>query len=139
MSATKTKPTANEIQEGLAQFIGDPERYRHPLNHRLIYTPGVDYLAEAAEAYWLIDVVASWLGSPKYRRAIKKDDRIEWMSFWRLEVNEDRSCSVTARADDGVEPFIRQDIEYTDFPLKSIDLFVQWDEQHWTLMLPSEY
>ena len=29
----------------LRQFTGDLERYRHPLNRRVIFTPGVHHLA----------------------------------------------------------------------------------------------
>jgi hypothetical protein len=53
MSHETTKPSAAEIKSNLAQFTGDLERYRHYFNRKLIYTPGVQYLAESAGAYWL--------------------------------------------------------------------------------------
>jgi hypothetical protein len=33
----------------------------------------------------------------------------------------------------------RQEIPYTDFPLDSITLYACWDQEHWVIMLPSEY
>jgi|GEM_PF-6773891 hypothetical protein len=34
---------------------------------------------------------------------------------------------------------LRQEIPYTDFPLTSITLYACWDQEHWVIMLPSEY
>ena len=68
-----TDADEDEISEGqellgeLGQFTGDLQRYRH-WTRALIYTPGVKHLAERAEAYWLIDLVASWQIDPKVRR-----------------------------------------------------------------------
>jgi hypothetical protein len=33
----------------------------------------------------------------------------------------------------------RQAIPYTDFPLSEITLYACWDQEHWVIMLPSEY
>ncbi|MFN5445386.1 MAG: DUF6876 family protein [bacterium] len=30
-------------------------------------------------------------------------------------------------------------ISYTDFPLSEITLYACWDQEHWVIMLPSEY
>lgn len=122
----------------LAQFTGDLERYRHPLNRHVIYTPGVQYLAEQAGAYWLIDAIASYFGSPLMRRAMEKDSRIRFMQFWKLTVS-DASALLTAEADAGVQPFITQEIEFTDFPLPEIQIWTAFDGSHWTLYLPSEH
>ena len=67
-------PSALSLND-LAQFTGDIERYRHPLNHQVIYTPGVHYLAEQAGAYWLIDAIASYFGSPLMQRAMEKENK----------------------------------------------------------------
>jgi len=125
----------NELQ----YFTGDLERWRHSLYRKLLYTPGVKHLAERAGAYWLIDAIASWLPSPQFRAAAQRDSRIGDIHFWNLAVADDRSAVLAAVADSGEEPFIRQEIEYTDFPLKEIDLYCVFDGEDWTLMLPSEY
>ncbi len=123
----------------LRQFTGDLDRYRHLLNRRVIYTPGVQYLAEKGEAYWLIDEIALSFGTDEMRRAISRDPRIEDLQFWRLNVNEDRTAWLSARADSHEDPFILRKIPYTDFPLDSVDIRAGFDGQHWTLYLPSEH
>jgi hypothetical protein len=122
----------------LHQFTGDLERYRHPLSPQVIYTPGVRYVAEKGHAYWLIDAIASYFGSPVMREAMRIDPRIRDMQFWRLHVNGGKAVLV-AEADAGEEPFIRQEIPYTDFPLDAIDIWAGFDGTHWTLYLPSEH
>src|SRR5262249_19021920 len=47
----------------LQHFTGDLERFRHPLARKVIYTPGVQFLAERGHAYWLIDEIALAIAS----------------------------------------------------------------------------
>ena len=133
------KPTSTLTHEELRQFSGDLERYRHSLNRRVLYTPGVQHLAERAGAYWLIDAIASYLGTPVMDQAVTADDRLRWLQFWRLEVNEDQTALLTCRADSDAEAAIEQSIAFTDFPLNHIDVWVGYDGEHWTLYLPSEH
>ena len=126
-------------KDNLQQFTGDLERYRHPLNRKVIYTPGVQYVAEEGEAYWLIDAIASWIGSEEFNDAASKDYRIGEMHFWTLETSWSKAGQLTARADSPEKPFIIQNIEFTDFPLRRIDIWAAFDGEHWTLYLPSEH
>jgi hypothetical protein len=136
---TKTNDASNRLTHAdLAQFTGDLERYRHPLNRQVIYTPGVQYLAEKAHAYWLIDAIASYFGTEQMNDAIRNDSRLATLQFWRLTVSGD-SAVLTAEADSGVKPFICQEIEFTDFPLDRIDIWAGYDGTYWTLYLPSEH
>lgn len=131
---------AAELLAELRQFTGDLDRYRHPLNPRVIYTPGVKHLAERAGAYWLIDAIASWIGSPPFTQAIAHDERIGSLHFWKLQVDEAERTAVLAAVPDAGEPsFITQSIPFTDFPLESIDVWAGFDGRHWTLYLPSEH
>lgn len=125
--------------EALREFTGDLERYRHALSRRVIYTPGVQYVAEAGGAYWLIDAIASYYDTPTMKQAIIQDDRLAYMQFWRLDVNADRTARLTMRADSGEPPAITQEIPFTDFPLGEIDIWSDYDGTHWTLYLPSEH
>lgn len=122
----------------LSQFTGDDLRYSHPLNRKVIYTPGVKYLADRAHAYWLIDAIASYFGSTEMNAAIRKDCRLATLQFWRLEV-KDRKAILFANADSGEKPFIQQEIPFTDFPVDHIDIWAGFDRQFWTLYLPSEH
>lgn len=89
---TKTTKTstekANSLLLELQSFMGDLVRHRHPLNRSVIYTPGVRHLAEKGEAYWLLDAIASWIGSPEFVKAAKQDPRVDEMHFWTLDVED---------------------------------------------------
>ena len=138
-NATSTPETHPRLsQADLNRFTGDLERYVHPLNRRVIYTPGVQHVAQAGQAYWLIDAIASYFGSEEMDEAIKRDYRLGSLQFWHLDVQGGRAV-LTANADAGVEPFIRQEIPFTDFPLDHIDIWAGFDGSHWTLYLPSEH
>ena len=131
---------AAKLKSELQHYCGDMERYRHSFNRRVIYTPGVRHLAEEAGAYWLIDAIASWIGSHEFREAASQDERIGSLHFWRLKVNsEDRSAVLIAEADCDVEPFIAQKIPFTDFLFDEIQIWAGFDGQNWTLYLPSEH
>jgi len=55
----------------------------------------------------------------------------------RVEVTEGRAVMIYE--DGNGREHARQEIPYTDFPLPSITLYACWDQQHWVIMLPSEY
>lgn len=42
----------------LRQFTGSENFYRHALVRSILYTDGVQYVAETGGAYWLIDAIA---------------------------------------------------------------------------------
>ncbi len=126
-------------EHDLKQFTGDIERYHHWFNRRVIYTPGVQYLAERAQAYWLLDSIAFYFGSDEMVQAANRDPRLRDMQFWRLEVRADQSALLSARADSDEDPFISQLIPFTDIPLRHVDIWAGFDGQYWTLYLPSEH
>jgi hypothetical protein len=128
-----------EILFELAQFTGSLERFRYPLNPRVIYTPGVRHLAKRAEAYWLIDLIASYFGSEIMKQAIADDDRLAAMQFWTLKVFDTGRAVASCVADQGEEPAITQVIPFTDFPIDQIEIWAAFDGQYWTLYLPSEH
>ena len=125
----------------LKQFTGDLQRFGSPLHRPVIWSPGVNYVAEQAGAFWLIDAIASHIkhGS-ELKAAAKEDERLQSLQFWALEVNlGEQSAVLTCQADTGCKPAARQVIEYTDFPLEKIDIWAGYDGTHWTLYLPSEH
>lgn len=127
-SQPNSKPTLCESD--LAGFCGSAEAYRH-WTKRLIYTEGVKFMAERAEAYWLIDAIASY--QPDKRIASRPD--IVAFQLWELAVTEDNKAVLTMRGDSDQPAIITQEIPFTDFPLKHIKFYVCNN----TLMLPSEY
>ena len=128
-------------EEDLAQFSGSELFYRNPLFPRVIFTEGVEYLTENGCA-WLIDTISSHIMSRTFNAAARGDPRIQGMHFWHLTVHEDRSAVLEARVDGDEEPFITQEIPFTDCPL-DLDIWAAENEiegqRVQTLMLPREY
>ena len=108
-------------ESDLSYFTGTVDYHRHWLGG--VYTDGVQYLAEQAGAYWLIDAIFS------YRRR-------EPFQIWTLKKNADDSGAVlTMQEDSGERAKVRQKIPYTDFPLDQISLYLIDN----VLLLTSEY
>ena len=125
MNSQKSHDIKEELAAGLALHTGTTCWFRH-WTGRLVYTEGVQFLAEKASAYWLIDLVAPWCPHP----SLRDEDFV----FWKLRVNPDRSATVIADDGNGRE-LARQDIPWTDVPLDEVSLYLTDN----TLLLPSEY
>ena len=124
--------------KNLDQFTGTEGYHRWSLLFpRMVLTDGAKFVADNGGkhgCFWLMDAIASH--QPK---AMKNPDLRE-MQFWNLTVKPDHSAVLTCRADSGREPAITQKIEYTDFDLPAIDLWVgPVDERTYTILLKSEY
>lgn len=112
------------LKNELAQFTGTENYHRH--TGRILYTDGVKYLAEKAGCYWLLDLIASY----------QPDLENQPFQVWTIKVDfAKQSAVVTMQEDSGGHELVRQEIEYTDFPLKRIKLYCI-DK---VLMLLSEY
>lgn len=123
---------SNDIRTQLAQFTGSATFTRHALIPRMLMTEGVVYLASAAAAHWLTDAIGSYL--------LDKRAQQEPFQAWRLAVDTQSRHAVLIMTDgNGSEPIITQQIDYTDFLLEQIDLWLVADGEHWVLMLPTEY
>lgn len=114
------KRTKQEILETLPHFYGTEEYHRY---YTLFLTDGAYYLAEAAQCYWLFGII--WSIHPKIAE--------HGMVVCKLVVHEDRSAIFTAIGD-GEALVHEQKIEWTDFPIDEITLYVADD----VVMLPSE-
>ena len=123
---------SNDIRTQLAQFTGSSTFTRHALIPRMLMTEGTVYLASAAAAHWLTDAIGSYLLDLRAQQ--------EPFQVWRLAVDtQSRRAVLTMTDGNGSEPIITQQIDYTDFPLDQIDLWLVADGEHWVLMLPTEY
>lgn len=155
--ADRKADRAAAVRERLAQCTGSEQFYRHWLARHLIYTEGIDTMAQACGAMWLVDMIASYV--PDLDRLRVSDDRY-CFHIWSLElstesnplhrtapglegegvIGEPIAARVSATWDTGQQPAIVQEIEYTDFPLpEGISLYMSWDGTYWTLLLRSEY
>ena len=108
--------TANELE----QFTGTENYYRHAFGGK--YTDGVAYLAEKAGAYWLLDAIFSYA-------------RKEPFQVWALAQMPSGHWTLEMREDSDTPILVRQDIEYSDFPLAKVELWLI----DGVLILPSEY
>ncbi len=119
--------TAQKLKMNLQRFSGTDHWYKHQLSP-LTYTDGVKYLAETAQCYWLIDIVASLYAHPS-----KLMQKQEFLTI-KLIVNPESNNAVFT-ADDGNDTILyTQHIPFTDFPLEKIVLFCI----NGVLLLPSE-
>lgn len=123
---------ASELHNHLAQFTGSKTLTRHSLVRRVLMTEGVMFLAKAAAAHWLTDAIASYL--------LHESVRSEPFQMWTLTVNTNAHQGELKMTDgNSSAPIVTQILDYTDFPLGEIALWLVADADNWVLMLPSEY
>ncbi len=119
------KSNLSKLTVELMQFNGTEHIYKHAFGI-IHYTDGVKYLAENANCYWLIDIVASYQAEEKV-----KDEPFQ---VYHLEVRSDKTAVITIT--DGNDNLLAlQKLEFTDFPLPEIKVWCI----NKVLMLPGEY
>lgn len=127
--------TAQQIENQLPYFSGTETWHRwSPLFPKVTLTEGTKWLADNAGAYWLMDAIAS------YQKDCEKDEMLCDMQFWTLRVNEDKTATLICERDTDDVAF-KQEIEYTDFPLKEIKLYCAsgGPQNTMVILLPGEY
>lgn len=118
MTNTNTLPDLN-------QFTGTENYYSNKPLFKGVNTDGVQYVAIEAKAFWLKDAC---LSHAEFNPKCKKQDLL---IFKLIRKGEGAILSI----EDGNENVLdTQEIEYTDFPLDSFEI---WYENN-TLYLPSE-
>lgn len=113
-------------QAALSQFTGSEQFFRHGLVRGVVYTEGAQFVAEAGEAYWLLDKIATGQLDSRLRN--------EPFQVWKLQVHANRRATLTVE-DGDCYTLLTEAIEYTDFPLEEITLWCV----NGTIMLPREY
>ncbi|MGB4467553.1 MAG: DUF6876 family protein [Azovibrio sp.] len=116
-------------KEDLAQFYGTEHYYRFsPMYHNMYLTDGTKFLAEEAGAYWLMDMIASYL------------PRIKQHGFGSVKLVVKDGVGTFTIDDGNGNVFAKQKIDYTDFPFDEFSMFVaEGMEDTWVIMLTSEY
>jgi hypothetical protein len=131
----------DDLEADLQDFTGTLSYYQTSIP-RIYSTDGVQYLAEHAKAYWLIDAIASH----QFNSAV----RAEGFQVWTLHVGSTQehpmpqSIKAILICDDGNgRELTRQNIPYTDFPLPQIKLYCCdgdiGGKSAKIIMLPTEY
>jgi hypothetical protein len=123
------KSSLVNLNDNFRQFIGT-EHYHIHFSRICIFTEGVKSLAEEYQAYWLIDVIASY----------QITERIKSIPFqiWTI-LSADGKGVIEMRQDADQPVLVRQKIPFTDFPEGYLQLYCIDDGTYRVLMLPSEY
>jgi hypothetical protein len=95
-------------QLGAESIGGTGNYYRHNFPGILI-TDGARKLAELCEAFWFIDVIASW----QYEAAKIPDPDFQ---CWKIQMTGENECNITC-SDGNADRRTMQEIPFTDFPL----------------------
>lgn len=98
---------SKDLENYMSNFTGTSQWYRHPFVRNFIYTDGVRYFCEKAEAHWFLDGVAFEIGFIKFPSNF---------GLVRLTVNEDHSATVSYLSGDN-EILKEQKIRNTDCPV----------------------
>jgi len=123
---------ANTLRDQLSQFTGSTTFTRHRLLRGMCMTEGVVWLADHVGAHWWTDVVASYQHEPHVSA--------QHFQAWRLCVDTHTRAGVVIMMDGNTDvPLVQQQIDYTDFPLDDITLWLIAQGDYLILMLPSEY
>lgn len=118
----------------LNQFRGSSCTFQHWGNNRLIYTEGIQYLANKLNCYWLIEEIA-YVILPRllqYHRDY----------FYCIKIGVNKDSSAIIQTDDGNGNIhFNHNIIWTDFPIfrKEVKFYLCDGGDHYCLMLPSEY
>jgi hypothetical protein len=116
------KPTEEELLRNLAGFTGTEHYYNYGA---LKLTDGIKYMADNCHSYWLLDAICSYQPELKGKPSFQ---------IWKLEVKDSKAI-LTMQEDSDQPILVRQDIDFTDFPLPEIELWLI----DGVLILPSEY
>jgi hypothetical protein len=127
-----TTMTPEILAAHLAQFTGTETWYRHGMCRHVLYTEGVQYVAEHAGAYWLVDLIA--IAQRHSRRVAAAPFQV-----WTLKRAKGKNSAVARGEDSDGHCLCRQCIPFTDFPLEAITLYCAADRGERIIMLVSEY
>ena len=119
-----------EIKWSLREFTGTEGYHKHlfPGKSPILLTDGCNFIREHCNAWWLYDAILSY----------QCDERLRKVKFqiWILHrLKKDLSWELTCKEDTGKKPIITQIIEFSDFPLDSIRIWLIDN----VCLLPSEY
>jgi hypothetical protein len=119
-----------DIKTTLREFHGTTEYHKHlyPGRPAILLTDGCKFIRDQLSAYWLFDAILSYQAD-LYNRNIK-------FQIWELkQLRLDLSWLLTCREDSNKKLVVRQAIEFSDFPIDYIKIWVI-DK---VALLPSEY
>jgi hypothetical protein len=119
-----------KLQHELKLFRGTSRYYKHlfPGKSPILLTDGCKYVRDEFNAYWLFDDILKYQDD----KLLKKINFQIW-EFKRLK--KDLSWLLTCREDTDNKALISQSIEFSDFPIDYIRIWVIGS----IALLPTEY
>ena len=136
--------TVDEIRAELAGQFATEQYHRTTLFPWFVCTDGALRMAELCGAFWLLDVIASHVGTKRRLRA----ERFQLWVLRFLPEGAKNKASVTCATDSGPggNVLAQQLIPHTDFPLpEGIELYCEYGAESpdgkplWIVSLPSEH
>ena len=120
------------LQLKLLHCVGTTELTPHALVPSLLLSEGAILLANEAGAYWLLDAIASYQHLPHVTA--------QRFQTWDLRVDTAKRSAVLSMNDgNSMDAIIRQEIDWTDFPLDGMTLWLVVDGDIRVMLLPGEY
>jgi hypothetical protein len=119
-----------DVQTELKLFRGTSQYHKHlfPGKSPIALTDGCKYVRDELKAFWLFDAILSYQ-CEKILRNVN-------FQIWELQrLKKDLSWVLTCKEDSGMKPLISQAIEFSDFPIDYIKIWVIGS----IALLPSEY
>src|SRR5574344_68678 len=136
---TTTVLTTEKVEEIMNSSTGTEKYYRPFFFNTMVYTDGVRTFAEQCQAYWVIDLVNS------YMKKIQNNHRRtgEWMYFIQLKAKDNKaSVRIYREVDEKKKTVVRLDLLYTDLPNVELKFYLQLAQEEppvFCLMCPSEW
>lgn len=118
-----------EIKRALRQFTGTEKYHSHlyPGKSPILLTDGCAFIRDECKAWWLFDAILSYQ-CEKILRHVN-------FQLWELrQSKKDLSWLLTCKKDSNLKPLISQVIEFSDYPLDYLKLYVIQG----IVLLPSE-
>lgn len=132
---------AQEILDGLGAYYGTESYHRfNPAIPFVVMTDGAKYVADECGAYWLMTLIGA--------AQLKSEVGREPFQCWTLKKTGPTSATLKATdggADEDAEGnaiykiLVDEVLDYTDFPLDEITLWVEDGENVKVILLPSEH
>ena len=121
---------AIDIKSTLKEFHGTSEYHKHlfPGRPAILMTDGCKYVRDNLKANWLFDAILS------YQADLRKRE-INFQVWELKQLRHDLTWLLTCREDKDLKPVVKQSIEFSDFPIDYIKIWVI-DK---VALLPSEY
>lgn len=125
---------AYNLRRVMDEYLGGSEtRYRHTFNRRFLYSEGMQAVAQAAGAYWLLDKVAFEL-APLYAKAWLEGNTTIGIVKFTVPTEESKTRQprlypvLTLSLANGEPPAYEQALDFTTFPEGDWVFYLSTDE-----------